>query len=176
MMKDAGQYFAGRNCTPAKMNMEPSYLLRAEGTHSPDLSKEVRATRPRMPIPVAVGAGETATSLASRLARANGYGRLQNLCSDQGISQLELAKGSLAEVRRVADLAGADPEHLIFSTPRLVEPGWFCLSNERIKFTAFTRMGGQICPACIAEDRAVDLRHGAFQRVNRAVFSGGSNS
>lgn len=116
------------------------------------------------PISILAGHGETATSLLGRVARANGYDRLQDACADQQILFRELANGREFEVRSVAQLTGADPERLLFDTPSLTGPGWFVLGRERIKFSAFQRMGGQICPVCLREDRVIDGDAGLFQR------------
>lgn len=116
------------------------------------------------PIHVVAGAGETAASLLGRAARANGYGRLQDACTDQQISFRELANGREQEVQHVARLTGADADRLLLNTPRLAEKGWFSLGRERIKFSAFQRMGGQICPVCLQEDKIVDGDAGVFQR------------
>ncbi|HEY0123135.1 MAG TPA: TniQ family protein [Rhizobium sp.] len=116
------------------------------------------------PISVQPGQDETAASLLGRAARANGYHRLQDACADQQILFRELANGRDPEVRSVAHLTGADPESLLFNTPSLTEPGWFVLGRERIKFSAFQRMGGQICPVCLQEDRVIDGDAGLFQR------------
>lgn len=124
----------------------------------------VAPSRRSFPIPVLAGHGETAASLLGRAARANGYDRLQDACADQQILFRELANGREDEVRSVARLTAADPERLLFNTPCLTEPGWFVLGRERIKFSVFQRIGGQICPVCLLEDRAVDGDAGLFQR------------
>lgn len=118
----------------------------------------------RLPIPVRMGDGETVTSFAGRIAQVNGYGRLQEFCSDQQIRLLNLTNGNEAEVEQVAALAGGGAAVLLEHTPLLVEDGWFVLGRERIKFTAFLRMGSQVCPACLAEDRAHGAPQGGYQR------------
>lgn len=104
-----------------------------------------------LPLTVEPIIGESATSLASRLAWRNGAPRLITFCSDLGIDHRGLTNGAEAEIHRVAALAGQDPEPLLFWTPRLVEPGWFQLGQERIKFTALSRTRTWACPLCLAE-------------------------
>ena len=104
-----------------------------------------------LPLSVEPIIGESATSLASRLAWRNGAPRLITLCSDLGIDHRGLTNGAEAEIHRVAELAAQDPAPLLFWTPRLVEPGWFQLGQERIKFTALSRTRTWACPLCLAE-------------------------
>ncbi|NVK21481.1 MAG: TniQ family protein [Kangiellaceae bacterium] len=110
------------------------------------------------------GGWRTATSRASRAAQNNGYASLQALCSDQRIGFLNLCNGFDAEVAHIADLTGIEFDTLRFNTPRVDQQGWFRLGAERIKATAFTCSGGQVCPACVLEGRTDDARNGAFQR------------
>lgn len=119
----------------------------------------------KLPLTVDLVTGESATSLGSRLARRNGVQRLITFCSDVGIDYFALANGDPQEVTRLAALAGVDPAALQLGTPQLIEPGWFCLGHERIKFTAFSRTALRSCPACLAEGRHVDhaAHHGLWQ-------------
>ncbi|WP_394707445.1 TniQ family protein [uncultured Celeribacter sp.] len=120
----------------------------------------------RAPLPIAtrLADGEAATSLASRAAQNNGYASLQALCSDQRIHVLKLCNGCDAEIGHIAELTGVAFDTLRFNTPCLDQQGWFRLGAEWIKATAFTRSGGQVCPACVLEGRAHDARDGAFQK------------
>lgn len=104
-----------------------------------------------LPLSVEPIIGESATSLASRLAWRNGAPRLITFCSDLGIDHRGLTNGAESEIHRVAALAGLDPEPLLFWTPRLIEPGWFQLGQERIKFTALSRTQTYACPLCLRE-------------------------
>ncbi|NIY79923.1 hypothetical protein HCZ23_10650 [Celeribacter sp. HF31] len=124
----------------------------------------VHGCRAPLPIATRLADGETATSRASRAAQNNGYASLQALCSDQRIGFLNLCNGFDAEVAHIADLTGIEFDTLRFNTPRVDQQGWFRLGAERIKATAFTRSGGQVCPACVLEGRTDDARNGAFQR------------
>lgn len=117
-----------------------------------------------LPLSVDMQPGETANSLCSRLAAANGHTRMRGLCLDFAINHADLCNGEADAVTRIAELAGANREALLFHTPRLIEPGWFQLGHERIKFTALLRNGGQLCPLCIAEDECRDPRFGPYQR------------
>lgn len=110
----------------------------------------------KLPLTVDLVPGECATSLGSRLARRNGVQRLITFCSDVGIDYFALANGDPQEVERLAALAGVDPAALQLGTPQLIEPGWFRLGQERIKFTAFSRTSLRSCPVCLAAGRHVD--------------------
>ena len=119
----------------------------------------------RLPLTVDMVPGESATSLGSRLARRNGVQRLITFCSDVGIDYFALANGDPHEVARLAALAGVDPWCLQKDTPQLIEPGWFRLGEERIKFTAFSRTSLRSCPACLTAGQHVEhaVHHGLWQ-------------
>lgn len=104
-----------------------------------------------LPLSVEQIIGESATSLASRLAWRNGAPRLITFCSDLGIDHRCLTNGAKSEIHRVAALAGLDPDPLLFWTPRLIETDWFQLGQERIKFTALSRTQTYACPLCLRE-------------------------
>lgn len=119
----------------------------------------------KLPLTVDLVPGECATSLGSRLASRNGVQRLITFCSDVGIDYFALANGDPQEVGRLASLAGVDNACLQMNTPQLIEPGWFRLGEERIKFTAFSRTSLRSCPACLSAGRHVDhaAHHGLWQ-------------
>ncbi|WDA13448.1 TniQ family protein [Paracoccus marcusii] len=119
----------------------------------------------QLPLTVDLVPGECATSLGSRLARRNGVQRLITFCSDVGIDYFALANGDPQEVGRLAALAGVDSACLQMNTPQLIEPGWFRLGEERIKFTAFSRTSLRSCPACLTAGLHVDYsaHHGLWQ-------------
>ncbi|MGB1264733.1 MAG: TniQ family protein [Nereida ignava] len=118
-----------------------------------------------LPLIVPMGDHELATSLASRVAALNGAPKLRQFCKETAVSYLDLCNGDVDAVKKIARLSAADSEKLLFQTPRLLENGWFRLGYERLKFTTMLRSGGQICPLCIADDRAVDERFGPYQRA-----------
>lgn len=107
----------------------------------------------RLPLLVPFVPGETAFSLASRIARRNGIGRLVNFCSDVGLNYKELILGDNEQIERLAMLAAVDAEALKFWTPRVLERGWFQLGKAELKFTCFTRNRTKVCPQCLKEDR-----------------------
>ncbi len=122
-------------------------------------------TRPkRLPLTVDMQPCETATSLFSRQSVANGLLRMADLCRDFAVRYGDLCNGDPEAARRVAELAGTDPDLLQQSTPQVIEPGWFQLGRARIKFTAMLRNGGQICPLCVVEDECRDRQFGPYQR------------
>lgn len=104
-----------------------------------------------LPLSLAPVMGESATSLASRLAYRNGSPRLLTFCTDMALCHRELTNGLPDDVQRLAWLAGQNFEELQFWTPRLVEKGCFRLGKEKLKFTALARTQARACPACIAE-------------------------
>lgn len=122
------------------------------------------ATKP-LPLTVPTMVGESATSFASRLARRNGVPRMITFCSDVGIDYFALVNGDPVEIQRLAVLGDIDPVPLQAATPSLIEPGWFRLGNERIKFTGFIRATLRICPMCISEVRNTTeiVHHGVWQ-------------
>lgn len=118
-----------------------------------------------LPLTVSTVPGESATSFASRLACRNGVSRLIKFCSDIGIDYFRLVNGESMKIERLAALGGVDAPVLREATPTLIEPGWFRLGKERIKFTGFIRTTVRICPKCVAEapdDMAV-MHHGLWQ-------------
>lgn len=118
-----------------------------------------------LPLTVSTAPGESASSFASRLAWRNGVPRLITFCSDVGIDYFRLVNGDPMEIERLAVLGGVDETILQDATPTLIEPGWFRLGKERIKFTGFIRTTVRICPKCVAEtpdDMAV-MHHGLWQ-------------
>ncbi|WP_322894356.1 MULTISPECIES: TniQ family protein [unclassified Yoonia] len=102
--------------------------------------------------------GETATSVASRLALLNGAPRLIAFCSDLGISHSGLTNGREKEIRDIAALAGHDADTLVFWTPQHFETRWFRLGRKRLKFTAFSRTQLRACPMCASEGLTTDIR------------------
>ena len=54
-----------------------------------------------LPLNVTPVPGESATSLASRIARKNGTASLQSFCADMSISYCALKVGDPAEIERV---------------------------------------------------------------------------
>lgn len=122
------------------------------------------STQP-LPLTVSTCAGESATSFASRLAYRNGVPRLITFCSDIGVDYFQLVNGEPDEIKRLAALGDTDPVALIEATPELLEPGWFQLGRERIKFTAFSRTAPRVCPQCLNETPHVTsaAHHGLWQ-------------
>lgn len=122
------------------------------------------ATKP-LPLKVSTIVGESATSFASRLARRNGVPRMITFCSDVGIDYFGLVNGDPVEIQRLAVLGGTDPVPLQAATPSLIEPGWFRLGKERIKFTRLIRTTLRICPMCVEDetDRTGVVHHGMWQ-------------
>ena len=104
-----------------------------------------------LPLNVKYHSGESATSLASRLAQRNGVSGMAMFLSDFGIDYLNLTNGNQEDCARLAALAGVDQAELHRNTPALVSPGWFRLGQEEIKFTAFTRTALKGCPQCLQD-------------------------
>ncbi|RAP41759.1 hypothetical protein BYZ73_09175 [Rhodovulum viride] len=104
-----------------------------------------------LPLNVKYHHGESATSLASRLARRNGVSSMAMFLSDFGIDYLNLTNGDQEDCARLASLADVDQAALHRHTPALVSPGWFRLGLEEIKFTAFGRTALKGCPQCLQD-------------------------
>ena len=120
-------------------------------------------TIPALPLSVDHRRGESATSLASRLARRNGVPRLITFCSDIGINYFALANGDNFEIRRLAAFAGHDPEMMLRNTPILIRKDWFMLKKAEIKFSAFQRTKPRICPMCLKKNGFLERRYSAHQ-------------
>ena len=116
-----------------------------------------------LPLTVSSRANECITSLASRLAYRNGAPRLVTFCSDVGSKYLWLANGDNAEIRRMAALAGHDPDLLLQNTPRLIRKDWFLLGKAEIKSSAFQRTKPSVCPECVRELGATARDNAAHQ-------------
>ncbi|MBL3611343.1 TniQ family protein [Rhodovulum sulfidophilum] len=104
-----------------------------------------------LPLNVKYHHGESATSLASRLARRNGVSSMAMFLSDFGIDYLNLTNGDQEDCARLAALAGVEQAELHRNTPALASPGWFRLGQEEIKFTAFSRTALKGCPQCLQD-------------------------
>ncbi len=118
-------------------------------------------TKPQaLPLSVKFQQGETASSLASRLARRNGAPRAITFGSDVGLTYLGITNGEPDDIARLASLAGCSAADLQHGTPQLTSPGWFKLGAETIKFTAFNRTALKACPECLKEvTKSTDAAH-----------------
>lgn len=118
-------------------------------------------TKPQaLPLSVEFQQGETASSLASRLARRNGAPRAITFGSDVGLTYLGITNGEPDDVVRLASLAGCSAVDLRHGTPQLTSPGWFKLGAETIKFTAFNRTALKACPECLkVATKSMDAAH-----------------
>lgn len=115
-----------------------------------------------LPLNVTTVRGESATSLASRIARKNGTANLQAFCVDMGIAYGALRAGDPEEIERLATLARCDPAALCNSTPRALSTTKYRLGAETLKFTAFRRTTVRGCPRCVAEAKAQQGHYGPF--------------
>ncbi len=119
---------------------------------------------PLKPLPLYVSPvrGESATSLASRIARKNGTASLQSFCADMSISYRALKVGDPVEIERVAALAGCDPTTLRNWTPHAPSKTNYHLGAEAPRFTAYSRSTIRGCPKCVAEALAEHGPYGPF--------------
>ena len=115
-----------------------------------------------LPLHVTPVPGESATSLASRVARKNGTASLQSFCADMSISYRALKVGDPVEIERVAALAGCDPTTLRNWTPHAPSKTDYQLGAEAPRFTAYSRSSIRGCPKCAAEARSKHGAHGPF--------------
>ncbi|TDL87140.1 hypothetical protein E2L05_11450 [Meridianimarinicoccus aquatilis] len=119
---------------------------------------------PLKPLPLTVTPvpGESATSLASRIARKNGTASLQSFCADMSISYRALKVGDPVEIERVAALAGCDHTKLRTWTPHAPSKTNYQLGAEAPRFTAYSRSTIRGCPKCAAEALSEYGAHGPF--------------
>ncbi|MBB3984951.1 hypothetical protein GGQ68_001267 [Sagittula marina] len=115
-----------------------------------------------LPLNVTPVPGESATSLASRIARKNGTASLQSFCADMSISYRALKVGDPVEIERVAALAGCAPTTLRTWTPHAPSKTNYQLGAEAPRFTAYSRSTIRGCPKCAAEALSEQGVHGPF--------------
>ena len=124
-----------------------------------------------LPLSVELFAQESATSLASRLARRNGAPRLITFCSDIGINYFALCNGDVDEVCRLAAFASVDENPLLKHTPCVIRKDWFQLGEAEIKFSAFQRTKPRICPICNADNFVGDHKISAHQNGSAQLIA-----
>lgn len=98
--------------------------------------------------------GETATSLASRLAARNGVPTAEGFCQDHRLRLQDVADGEPATIRGLAEMAGVDANRLLAGTFRKSETGTFRLGNEILMPNWMSRRALRACPTCLLEDAA----------------------
>jgi hypothetical protein len=109
---------------------------------------------------------------AARLAARNGR-PARMFAPDMGLSMQRLADGCEADVRKLADLGGADYKALIGCALRKKD-GIFLLKGQQLKKTGLRRTRLHVCPRCLLEDVATsDLppHLAIFGRVSWGLLS-----
>lgn len=112
----------------------------------------------RIPLTVRFGKGETPASLASRIACRNGRD-LIDFCDDVRLGFQAIVDGSPKEVRRLAVLAGADPDDVLQEAMTKIGDREYRYRGERVTRHILHRSHLHICPTCVEEDlRTADYR------------------
>jgi hypothetical protein len=103
----------------------------------------------RLTIPL--GDGETAVSMASRLAAANGTSA-REFCDDFGIQFRHVVAGNVEAIAKIADLAGVDPG--VLQARAFVRKGrrLYEVAGERLTSDALRNRKIFGCPACLQDD------------------------
>lgn len=110
-----------------------------------------------LPITVPLLPEETMLSFASRLAAANGVGRLSNLCAHLGLDLKALVRGDEGQIQRLAGYGGVDARELANRIFRPSGDGFVWFGSERLALSAIHRQRMRACPQCVARDRAEKL-------------------
>lgn len=93
-------------------------------------------------------------AFASRLAAANGVGRLSNLCAHLGLDLKALVRGDEGQIQLLAGYGGVDARELANRTFRPSGGGFVWFGSERLALSAIHRQRMRACPQCVARDRA----------------------
>lgn len=98
---------------------------------------------------------ETAVSLASRLAAANGVLSVGEFCRLIGLSYPKVARGVTDEIRRLFDIAGADSSLAARCQPRFLDgQQGFLVAGDRVTQARLRTRTVRVCPLCLEEDIA----------------------
>jgi hypothetical protein len=98
---------------------------------------------------------ETAVSLASRLAAANGVLSLVEFCRLIGISYAKVAMGVTDEIRRFFDIVGGDAALADKCQPRSIDDEKrFLIAGDRVTQSRLRTRTVRFCPLCLEEDMA----------------------
>ena len=108
------------------------------------------------PVRPPIGASETASSYASRLARANGFDTLWGLCGFVGMRLKDLGNGSTASLSRLARISTVDEDRLRRATIRRNRNGRLSVCRETVSHDNVRTSTIAFCPACVRDDRATE--------------------
>lgn len=98
-----------------------------------------------LPVTVPLLPEETMLSFASRLAAANGVGRLSNLCGHLGLDLKALVHGDESQIQRLAGYGGVDARDLMNRTFRPSDDGLVWFRSERLALSAIHRRRVRCC-------------------------------
>lgn len=99
---------------------------------------------------LALGADETPMGYASRLARLHNCAHLRNFCADMGLAFQPVVDGDATEIRRLAQLSGANAIDL--QRNAVVRDGTdYRIRGEKLSKAATALTHVRICPRCAAE-------------------------
>jgi hypothetical protein len=106
----------------------------------------------KLSLSIPVGLRETPASFASRLALRN-FVSARDLAQHFGLSFQKVVDGDELEIRRLADLGGAQLEDLMPNAIRKTGTA-FEFRGQKITKDALRRARVHVCPICIQEDNA----------------------
>ncbi|SFD82613.1 TniQ protein [Methylobacterium sp. 13MFTsu3.1M2] len=90
-------------------------------------------------------------SFVARLAHRNGIATVREFCFDLGLSMRRLADGDVAQVTRLAEIAGTDVEALLRES-RKREGTIYRIRGQILTNASLMRPHFRACPVCMAED------------------------
>jgi len=115
--------------------------------------------------------GETATSLASRLAARNFQSNVRTFATDMGMAFPHIVEGQPDALDNLAILSGADREVLFKSSFIRGDGRSFWLNGQRITAPNLRRQSFVCCPICMVQDMKAGLLDPAINAYGRAIWS-----
>lgn len=108
----------------------------------------------RIALTLPLVAGETATSVVSRLAVRNRAGFASDFCLDVGLDWAGIIRGDGAALAELAVVAGVDRAALTRASIRTPSPGCMILGDEITNHGLVNKALPRVCPLCVLEDVA----------------------
>lgn len=114
---------------------------------------------------------ETATSYTSRLAYLNYAGTAYDFCNDVGLNWRKLIFGETAEIRKLADLSGANESCLQRFSFRTNIDQYVRIGRETLHKASVHRTTLKICPICIRNTVSNSGFSAAYRKVDWQLVS-----